>query len=164
MSVELRGMDQVQRVVARFQDLALRPAPLLEAMGQVLLDDGVMEAFNAGRGPWGQQWKPLASSTLNSFVPGTRRRRRSYGTKPLVRRRHLQSSFNVESRGRKSVSIGTPFEHAKYHQAFDDNPPGKGIIPERPFMPTQKAGRWPPRIQSGMDEAVDTLIEAMQRA
>ncbi len=167
LTIDLNGVEDVNRRLGKLGDLAVHPQDVLQALGQVVLDDGIREAFNNQQAPDGTDWAPLAESTLEGFVPGTRTRRKdkSPPPKPLIRRGHLRNSFDVQRKGERSVSIGTPFPYAKYHSPAPGAPQGKGIIPERQFFPwPNPSGRFPTHVQSGVEEALDTLIEAMQRA
>lgn len=167
LTIDLNGVEEVNRRLGKLGDLAVHPQDVLQALGQVILDDGIREAFNNQRSPSGEAWAPLAQSTLESIVPGTNRKRSTFSppAKPLIRRGTLRNSFSVQRKGAKSVSIGTPFEHAKFHSPAPGAPAGKGIIPERQFFPWPTAGgRFPTHVQSGVEEALDELIEAMQRA
>jgi phage gpG-like protein len=165
MTIDLTGVDVIQRRLGKLGDLARYPMPILEAAGQVVNDDGIRKAFNQQEAPDGTPWKPLAPSTLESTIPGTKtlRKDKSPPARPLIRTGVLRNSFTVQRKGR-SVSVGTPFAFAKYHSPAPGAPMGKGILPERQFFPWPTSGRFPRHIQTGIAEALDELIEATQRA
>lgn len=140
----------LKTALAKIEKRVGTPAPALKLIGQTILDDIVLPAFSSSTAPDGTPWEPLKESTLEGIVPGTAgRRRKTYGSKPLVRRRLLRNSMNWQlTADQRAVSIGTPFEWFKYHQQPPTNPPGKGIIPRRPALPDPTAtGRLPPNVQ-----------------
>lgn len=111
----------------------------------------VREEFQTSEGPYGEKWAPLKESTLQSFVPGTHRRRESYGTAPLRRRGLLMASFNYQARG-DHVEIGTPAAYAVFHQK------GGRVLPKRMLLPEPSRGlpkRWQTEIIGSLEEYLD---------
>lgn len=121
----------------------------------------VRDAFQATTDPYGTKWKPLADSTLASFVGAAgvagRRRRRAYGSRPLNRTGVLLGSINSQLLSDDEVSIGTPFPWAKYHQG-DPSHASRGVIPRRMFLPSSERGL-PDAWRTEILDAVESYLE-----
>lgn len=139
----------------------LEPARLTGALKNIG-EEGVglaRESFQKSVEPDGEtKWKPLSPSTLKSFVGigglTGRRRRESYGTRPLVRTTALMNSLNWQLRDR-GVAIGASAEYAVYHQG-DPEHQDKGIVPRRRFLPER--GDLPERWRTAVLEAVEDFL------
>lgn len=118
------------------------------------------ESFQKSVEPDGKtKWKPLEPATLKSFVgvgglPG-RRRRESYGKRPLVRTATLMNSLNWQLRGAGAVAIGASAAYAVYHQGDPDHQ-DKGLVPRRRFLPER--GELPDRWRNAVLEAVEDFL------
>lgn len=110
------------------------------------------DAFQDAKDPHGQAWAPLKESTLEAFVGGSRKRRKAYGTKPLVRTSVLANSLNWRLVGSDGVAIGASQHYGKYHQGDPDHAT-KNIVPQRAFLPIP--GRALP--DAWRDELVDAV-------
>lgn len=121
----------------------LEPGRLQGAM-KVIGEVGVglaQESFTTSKDPHGTKWPALKESTLESFVT-PRRRRRSYGTRPLVRTAATMRSINwrlLGLTGDVGVAIGASEAHAVYHQG-DPSKPNRNIVPQRAFLPVPGKG------------------------
>lgn len=144
---ELQATDTVpdlERLLEKLQPRELTGALKVIGEGGVGL---VYQAFQDSENAYGEKWAPLQESTLEAFVgkaggtkSGARRRRRSYGTRPLVRMAGLMRSANFAlTLDGSAVVIGVSQHYGKFHQGDPDHP-SKGIIPERSFLPTAERG------------------------
>lgn len=157
---ELQATDNtpdLQRLIDKLQPSQLAGALKGVGEGGVGL---VREAFQDSKNPYGEKWKDLQESTLEAFVgirasasARSRRQRKSYGTRPLVRMGALLSSANWQLvLDGTAVVIGVSQHYGKYHQG-DPDVASKGIIPERSFLP--KADRGLP--DAWRDMAIDNI-------
>lgn len=126
----------------------LRPDQLAAVMKIVGVggQDLVRESFQTSKTAYGEKWAPLQESTLEAFVgrgvggKGGRRRRKSYGTRPLVRMGTLMSSAtSTVTLDGSAVKIGVSKAYGVFHQG-DPDVPSKGIVPERSFLPKAERG------------------------
>lgn len=118
------------------------------------------ESFQKGTDPDGTPWPALQESTLEAWVgrAAGRRRRRSYGSRPLIRTATLMRSLRWELRGDSTVAIGTAQAAGVYHQGDPDHP-SKGILPPRRFLP--QAGRaLPDAWRTDLLDAVESYLTA----
>ena len=113
------------------------------------------DAFQHGKDPYGKKWKALQKSTLEAFVGRSRKRRKAYGSKPLLRTSALVNSLNwrlVNDPEGPAVAVGASQGYAKYHQGDPDHP-SRNIVPQRAFLPTVSRGL----PEAWRDELVDAL-------
>ena len=157
------GIPELKDAIGRASDLLKDPRPALEVIGETVLEDGVRRAFREQESADGTPWPPLAESTLKARVPGRTRRRASYSDgKPLHRRGAYRNSWNWQLRkaGQASVSIGTPYAYAKYHEHLPQyDYLDRGIIPKRRALPIDDRGNLTPGMTSKLLTAIDDLIE-----
>ena len=149
IEADLPGLEDLLRKVEKEK---LEPA--LKTIGEEVLNL-VGDTFQESRDPYGKPWVALSQNTLESLVPGTKRRRSSYGTRPLVRRSTLMRSFNsrIVNGG---VEIGTPYKHAAFHQG--DGSDGRGILPRRMMLPDADRGL-PKNWQTDIIGVVEEYLE-----
>lgn len=123
--------------------------------------DQAREHFQRGVDPYRHRWAPLQESTLNAYVGDQiagRRRRRSYGRRPLIRTSTLIGSLNAQLvEGGTAVSIGASAKYAVYHQG-DESHPSKGIVPRRMFLPTPSKPL-PKAWREGILDAVEAYLD-----
>ena len=151
-----KNLDRLNRMLSKLEGQGRRA--MLKNVGEAavgLVHDG----FNESRDPYGEKWQPLSQDYLESIVPGTRRRRRSYGTRPLVRRGILRLSFNYKVR-EHGVEVGTPWAFAKFHQG-DPTHPSRGRLPPRAMLPTKERGM-PKRWRDDIIDAIEAHLEVSQ--
>ena len=133
----------VQRLLAKLQPNQLAAVMKIVGVGG---QDLVREAFQTSENAYGEKWAPLQESTLAAFVgrgvggKSGWRRRKSYGTRPLVRKGALMASAtsSVTLDG-SAVKIGVSKAYGVFHQG-DSDVPSKGIVPERSFLPKADRG------------------------
>lgn len=105
-----------------------------------------VEAFEQGRSPGGDAWRPSLRATLE-------------GGQTLVDTGILKNSIHV-SLGRDHVVVGTNVVYAAIHQLGGKTGPGHRItMPARPYLPDAEN---PPRAL--MDEAKHILVRSIERA
>lgn len=114
------------------------------------------DSFQEGENPYGEAWDPLKGSTLEAFVGKSRKRRRAYGTKPLVRTSALVNSLNWRLVGGDTVAVGASQAYGKYHQG-DPDVASKGIVPQRAFLPIASRGL-PDAWREELIDAVDSYL------
>lgn len=116
------------------------------------------ESFQTGKDPDGAAWPALQESTLEAFVgkAAGRRRRRSYGTRPLIRTATLMRSLRWELRGNDAVAVGTAQAHGVYHQGDPDHA-SRGIVPPRRFLP-ERGRELPDAWRSELLDAVESYL------
>lgn len=156
LDLEVDAPD-LQRLLAKLDGARLAGA--LKNIGEA----GVplaRDAFQQSRDPYGDEWPALQESTLAALVgkagiPG-RKRRSTYGTKPLVRTSKLVNSLNWQLVGSDAVSIGASVAYGKYHQGDPDHP-SKGIVPRRMFLPTAEKGL-PDAWREELTDAVESYL------
>ncbi len=153
-------MDGIFGVLARLEQPRLAAA--LKNVGEFGLGQ-VREAFQKSEDPYGEKWKPLAESTLASYVGAkvagkTRRRRSSYGTRPLIRTSALVNSANYRLvQSETAVSIGVSQRHGVYHQG-DPKKPDKKKVPRRMFLPTGSRGL-PEAWRTGVTGTIESYLD-----
>ncbi|MCP9320113.1 phage virion morphogenesis protein [Acetobacter persici] len=108
MSVAI-GMewDGLHQTLGRIADIGLKPAPLLEAIGEALAES-TMERFNTGRDPDGVDWESYAP--LDPLYEVDKK-----GPGILVEGGHLRSSIETAVVGHE-VLVGSPLPYAAVHQ------------------------------------------------
>lgn len=139
----------------------LEPARL-DAVLKNIGEEGVglaRESFQQSVEPDGKtKWKPLAETTLEALVGigglKGRRRRKDYGTRPLVRTATLMNSLNWQLKD-GGVAIGASASYAVYHQGDPDHQ-DKAIVPRRRFLPEREL---PDRWRNAVLEAVEGFLE-----
>ncbi len=144
-------LPDVRRLLRRLSPTELRGA--LKNVGEagVGLAQG---AFKGSKAPDGTSWPALQESTLAAWVGNAagRRRRREYGTRPLVRTATLMRSVGWQLVGDDAVAIGTAQAAGVFHQGDPDHP-NRHIIPPRRFLPE----RGKPLPDEWRDEFVDAI-------
>lgn len=151
-------LPSLKSLLAKLEPAALRGA--LKNIGEAGVGLAT-DAFNESTDPYGKKWAPLSEGYLKSLVgasriPG-RRRRESFGTRPLVRTGALLRSLNWRLVGAGAVSIGVSQRYGVYHQG-DPNHPSKGLIPRRMFLPTAERGL-PDEWREEMIDAVEAFLD-----
>lgn len=152
--------DGIFGVLARLEQPRLAAA--LKSVGEFGVNR-VTEAFQQSTDPYGEKWKPLAQSTLASYVGAkvagkTRRRRSTYGTRPLIRTSELYGSANYRLvQSETAVSIGVSKRYGVYHQG-DPSKPDKKRVPRRMFLPAGSRGL-PEVWRSGVTGAIDSYLD-----
>lgn len=136
----------------------LNPAQLntaLNTIGEGLLGL-VRDGFKNGRDPYGDAWKPLAASTLDTIISrNPDKRRHQFGRVPLVRlgfQGGMANSFSKEVQD-GTLKIFSPMPYAKYHQG-DTNHPSKDKVPQRRMLPTDPSRPLPDAWRA---EIIDSL-------
>lgn len=143
MKIDIKtDLADLQKLVDKFSVNQLRS--LNKDIAEELLNF-TRDRFQTSTNPYGFKWRPLAQSTLNSTVR-TGRKRRSYGTRPLVRQSTLMNSFNSSGTDHQVIVIGTPLDYAKYHQGEDGRIPTR--VPRRMILPTKARGLPPAYYQA----------------
>lgn len=145
------GVPDLSRLLSRLSPQSLRGA--MKNIGEA----GVglaQQAFHDAQAPDGTRWAALQESTLNAWVgrAAGRRRRRQFGTRPLIRHGVLMRSLSWSLVGDDAVAIGTSQAHGVFHQGDPDHA-SRGIIPPRRFLP--EAGRELP--DSWREELLDAV-------
>ncbi len=148
IEADLPGLEDLLRKVEKEK---LEPA--LRIIGEEVVNL-VGEGFQQSRDPYGKPWEALSDNTLGSLVPGTKRRRSSYGTRPLVRRSTLMRSFNYQIVN-DGVEVGTPYPYAKYHQGDGSE---SRVLPRRMMLPDADRGL-PKNWQADIIGVVEEYLE-----
>lgn len=148
-------LPDIKRLLRRLEPTQVRGA--MQSVGEA----GVglaQESFRASKEPDGTSWPKLQESTLEAWVGRAegRRRRKSYGTRPLVRTTTLMRSMRWQLVGDSAVAIGTSQAAGVFHQGDPDRP-NRRIIPPRRFLPER--GR--PLPDAWRDELVDAIQSSL---
>lgn len=116
------------------------------------------DSFEAGQAPDGTPWPALQESTLEAYVgkAAGRRRRKSYGSRPLIRTATLMRSLRWELRGNDTVAVGTAQAHGIYHQGDPDHA-SRGIVPPRRFLP-ERGRALPDAWRTELLDAVESYL------
>lgn len=144
-------LPDIKRLLQRLEPKQFRAA--LKVMGEAGVDLA-QQAFQQSTAPDGTRWAALQESTLNAWVGDVagRRRRRTYGKRPLVRHADLMRSVRLQFVGDDAVVVGTAQAAGVFHQGDPDHP-SKGIIPPRRFLPERDR----PLPDAWREELVDAL-------
>lgn len=135
-SINLRvdvDTKSVRTMLTRLAAVTSRPEGALRILGQTIVDDLVLPAFDDQRSPDGKPWPPPKPATL-----AARARRGKRGTLALIETAELRNSFNYQiTDGGTTLRVGTPRRDAVYHQGDDTRP--RRVIPERAMLPKPTA-------------------------
>ncbi len=127
IEIDLKGMEQIQQMLSRLQKGLSDLTPVMKEIGEELLANWQLR-WKQEKNPYGEEWKPLAPSTLV-------RRRKGKGSGPAAQilrdTGRLQNSF-VPVASRDSVCIGTNVFYAPFHQF------GTRYIPQRMLLPMER--------------------------
>ena len=126
-------VPDVHRLLRKLSGTELRGAMKVIGRGGENL---ARQAFQDAEAPDGTAWPALQESTLNAWVGDAagRRRRRQFGTRPLIRQGTLMNSITSRLVDDATVAIGTAQAAGVFHQGDPDHP-SRGIIPPRRFLP-----------------------------
>jgi phage gpG-like protein len=151
VDVDLEGMEIL---LAKLKQSELRRA--LKPAGEGLVNI-VQNNVKASRDPYGQAWKPLAESTLNSQVRKGRRRRQYQGGKPLIRTLNMLRSLNSQVT-ESGLEVGFAAPYAKYHNG-DTGIVGKGKVPQRRMLPTDPSQGLPKAWRNVLTSSIEGYLE-----
>lgn len=144
-------LPDVQRLLRRLEGAQLKGA--LKNIGEASVGLA-QDSFKASADPDGTKWPALQESTFKAWVgkAAGRKRRSSYGEKPLLRTAVLMRSVKWQLVGDDAVAIGTQQAAGVFHQG-DPAHPSKGIIPPRHFLPPRDK----PLPEAWREELVDAV-------
>jgi phage virion morphogenesis protein len=133
MSIEIRGLDRLQRDLSNIIGNLENQEPLMLDISQTL-ETATERSFEDENSPFGERWKRskraerTGTKTLRDTT-SSRRRGRGNG-------QHLQDSIN-SSHGQDYAKIGTVKKYGKFHQW------GTSKMVKRPFIPIDESGNIP---------------------
>ena len=120
IELEIEGLGDVRRRLARLADRLDDPTPVFERIGARLVES-TEARFDALKGPDGRSWPPLAEKT--------RRYKRRHKDRPLTLEGDLRGSFSAEA-DRSGLVVGSDRPYAAAHQFGR----AESNIPARPFL------------------------------
>jgi len=129
IELDLRQIADISAVLARYERLLAAPGPLLDDIGQHLVNT-TDERFDQREGPDGTPWQPVSGRYARRKEAGRATKRSGAVTDPgkvLELTRDLRRLIRHQVVG-DELQVGSDRPYAATHQC------GRGGIPARPFL------------------------------
>ena len=154
--IEVKGLEELQAKLKSLQDIEKKTKPLMQTLGNILRDE-IEASFENESSPFGQKWQALKPSTIKQKQGKSLNILRSDG--------NLADRWIVKADDKKAtVSNNTNkngFAYGLVHQ-FGTNKAGRSKnvnIPARPFLPVDRGGKLPSRIENIIKTKIINFIE-----
>lgn len=157
--IEIKGLESIQKKLARLQNLGIKTKPLMQTLGNILQNE-IEDSFENEISPFGHKWEALKPSTIEQKLKTGKSER------ILRKDGNLADKWIVKAKnGSVSISNNSSkngFAYGLTHQ-FGSSKAGRNRalkIPARPFLPIDKNGKLPERTKNNIKDAVEGFIES----
>ena len=156
--IEVKGLEELQAKLKSLQNIEKKTKPLMQTLGNILQNE-IEASFENESSPFGQKWQALKPSTIKQ------KQRRGKSLNILRSDGNLADRWIVKADDKKAtVSNNTNkngFAYGLVHQ-FGTNKAGRSKnvkIPARPFLPVDRGGKLPSRIENIIKTKIINFIE-----
>lgn len=173
MSIEIKGLDEIEAKLKRLQELKNLDKSDFDTIGNMIRNK-IERSFETETSPFGERWKPISAKTALRYAGG---RKRAYtksgkrqkkgfldkfgagGSKKILRLSgdladnwHIKSTKNSVTVSNNSSNNG--FAYGLTHQ-FGSS---KLNIPARPFLPIDSNGELEPNLKENILKFLDKKL------